>query len=174
MGIDIVALLGKSGCGKSTVGKQMAKLGWGYVSTGDLARQMAEKNPLIDDELSVGNMAPESQMRQAVKDWLAGCGHTRVIIDGMPRKSSQVEFLSQLSEDVTFILFDITDELATERLRARMRDDDTAATISIRLEFFNKNIAKIKKAAKDYALFTVDGSRPSYQVLDQVLEITGG
>ena len=66
-----IVLVGGPCSGKSSAGKLTAKkLDIEYISSGDIAREMAKHNNDIRDNLNNGNLAPEDQMRKSISDKL--------------------------------------------------------------------------------------------------------
>ena len=79
----VIALMGRAGSGKSTLGKRIAEeLGYKYLSTGDLARTLPDL-----DWQAKGQFAPEDQIRAMVTQAIAGATEPVIILDGMPRPS---------------------------------------------------------------------------------------
>src|SRR5690606_16879138 len=96
--VNVVALLGAPGSGKSTIATLIAnQLGWHYLSTGDIARQIAEEQNL--DFLERGTLAPEHAIRDRVSLVLQSYSGG-FVIDGMPRIPEQVDFLADLVRPV--------------------------------------------------------------------------
>lgn len=138
--VDAVALLGAPGSGKSTIATLVAnQLGWHYLSTGDIARQIAEEQDL--DFLERGDLAPEDAIRDRVS--LVLQSHSGgFVIDGMPRIPEQVDFLDGLVKPLYVRLF-VDEDIILNRLRVRRRDDDTEGAIAQRIRIYNENIEAI-------------------------------
>lgn len=147
-----VILIGPPCSGKSTVGKQLASnIGYEYVSSGDIARKMAEEDGTIDS-LNAGKMAPEDRMREEIGDILNQGNN--IILDGFPRFTEQYEWLVDRFSDrkFAFILVDAPTLLLFNRVIARGRADDTAFTE--RLEYYIKNtVSMINQIDCDCALY---------------------
>lgn len=95
------------------------------------------------------------------------------VLDGYPGSVAQAEFLDTLLDTVEFepltvIYLDIPDEVALERMQDRNRDDDKQGFGEERLRQFRANIAPILDYYKDEGLFTVDGTKPLYEVTREV------
>jgi len=168
----IVSLFGKPGSGKSTLGKAIASsMGWRYLSTGDIARQMAQDDPVSDSELAMGQMAPEAGMRSRVAASVAG--DDVVVLDGMPRTPEQVPFVIGLADRVIFIEIEITNEEAHLRLQARGRSDDIAQTVNNRLYIYKTRTQRAIVAAnkRGNRVWAVNGMRDAHDVAAQVMSI---
>src|SRR5690606_1864986 len=128
--VNVVALLGAPGSGKSTIATLVAnQLGWHYLSTGDIARQIAEEQDL--DFLERGDLAPEDAIRDKVSSVLQS--HSGgFVIDGMPRIPEQVDFLADLVKPLYVRLF-VDEDIILNRLRMRGRDDDIEEVIVQRI-----------------------------------------
>lgn len=127
-----VILLGKSNCGKSTLGKVVArKTNIRYISSGDIARSMK------DTSINNGDLAPESEMRNAVLDEITSVDES-FILDGFPRFYEQYEWLNQMvGYDLIYIMVDAPDEQIISRANNRGRSDDKS--IGTKLEFYKNN-----------------------------------
>ena len=134
----VIALMGRAGSGKSTLGKRIAEeLGYKYLSTGDLARTLSDL-----DWQAKGQFAPEDQVRAMVTKAIAEATEPVVILDGMPRMADQVYFLMD-SYDVSFICVVVDEEVARARLMERGRTDDTDRAIEERLATYRRNAPAI-------------------------------
>lgn len=147
--MEAISLLGMAGSGKSTIGKILAeKLGFAYISTGDIARQLE-----IDKSWEkAGNLAPEEIMRDAFVDKINRCmkdDFDGIIIDGMPRIPDQVNFLCSIFDKLGFIEIDVPIDVAKDRLYSRNRSDDKFEAIEKRLNTFNNNICGIESRIYD-------------------------
>lgn len=81
----IFALVGRPGSGKSTVGKIVAsETGVVYVSSGDIAREIASGSNEFMASLKNGAMAPEEVMREKIAERIDACIDMGkdVILDG--------------------------------------------------------------------------------------------
>lgn len=134
----VIALMGRAGSGKSTLGKRIAEeLGYKYLSTGDLARTLPDL-----DWQAKGQFAPEDQIRAMVTQAIAGATEPVIILDGMPRMRDQVYFLMDLY-DVSFVCMVIDEDVARARLVKRQRTDDTYRAIEKRLMTYRHNAPAI-------------------------------
>lgn len=143
----VIALIGRAGSGKSTIGKKFAeKHQCKYISTGDLARSMSD----LSWEAR-GNLAPEDLIRQMVLDEIAVAKESVIILDGMPRIADQVYFLVDHFDDVQFVRIVCEEHEAIRRLKARGRTDDTESAINARMATYNANIVSITNVIDGFA-----------------------
>ena len=134
----VIALMGRAGSGKSTLGKKVAEeLGYKYLSTGDLARTLSDL-----DWQAKGQFAPEDQIRAMVCEEITKATEPVIILDGMPRMADQIYFLMDLC-DVSFICVVVDEEVARARLMKRGRTDDTNKAIEERLAIYRRNAPAI-------------------------------
>lgn len=142
-----IVILGAPGSGKSTIGKGLAdRLGYHYVSTGDLARQLVEQG--MDDTWQLmGDFAPEHQIRQAFAENIKG--HQAVVVDGMPRKVDQVTVLEGHFDEITCINLVAEMDTLVKRLVGRGRVDDQEKIIKLRVRKHNQQIRQILEKIKD-------------------------
>lgn len=135
----IFALVGRPGSGKSTVGKIVAKeTGAVYISSGDIAREIANESDEFMASLKNGAMAPEEMMREKIAERIDTCidKDKDVILDGFPRFIGQNTWLKQRYGSVTMIGFDIPYKESIARLSSRGRYDDGSCIQ--RNEFYDK------------------------------------
>ena len=138
-----IVLVGAPCSGKSAAGKLVAsKMNIGYISSGDIAREMAKHDAQVGNDLSNGKMAPEVKMRNSIQNklWrhLIEKDNDIVILDGFPRFGEQAEWLYSILPKyiiIHYVLFDIT-SLSTiiERSAHRGRDDDKS--LERRLKYY--------------------------------------
>ena len=142
-----IVILGAPGSGKSTIGKGLAdRLGYHYVSTGDLARQLVEQG--MDDTWQLmGDFAPEHQIRQAFAENIKG--HQAVVVDGMPRKVDQVTVLEGHFDEITCINLVAEMDTLVKRLVDRGRVDDQEKIIKLRVRKYNQQIRQILEKIED-------------------------
>lgn len=165
--MQIIVLMGIAGSGKSTVGRLVAeRLGWRYLSTGDIARKHIGG---MWQEL--GMPAPESEMKMAF-DYameLLSSNNDCVVLDGLPRKVEQIDYLTRWTDNPLYYVIDVDVETAKERLHERGRADDTESAIAMRLSNFKSSHAKIMKAI-EHPVVTIDGvTRNPEQIADIIV-----
>lgn len=127
-----IVLVGGPCSGKSSVGKLVAKkLDIEYISSGDIAREMAKHDSAIDNSLNNGNLAPEEQMRKSIWSRLFHCFDEMyedvAILDGFPRFGEQAEWLRKIlpaSINIKYVLFHVPMSTIIERSMHRNRADD--------------------------------------------------
>lgn len=170
-----VIIFGKPGSGKSTIGKEFASMyGYEYISSGDVARKMADDNPEIGIMLAAGKMAPEMMMRTMIKHMVSQCvNHDRnFVLDGFPRFKYQDIYLDDMFPALPLIrvLVDVTDNVAYERSANRGRIDDSA--FMTRLRYYYDNTEELAK----YCAITIDnneGGKQAYELADKLyLEVS--
>ncbi|HEX5583551.1 adenylate kinase [Gaiella sp.] len=146
-------VLGPQGSGKGT---QAARLSEDHsiphVSTGEMFRAaIAAGTGLgrrVEPILASGDLVPDdltvSLIRERLSEPDAGKGF---VLDGFPRNLAQAEgldaMLAEIDRELDAVLFfDLSDEIAVERLRGRAedegRDDDTPEAIARRLEIYHE------------------------------------
>ena len=101
-----VVLVGGPCSGKSSTGKIAAEiLDAVYISSGDIARNMAQDSDIIKNDLMLGRLAPEDNMRNAISNrlwyYFKRMDRDIVILDGFPRFGDQAKWLhEELSHNI--------------------------------------------------------------------------
>lgn len=142
--ISSIVLIGAPGSGKTEIGKTLAKqTGYNYISSGDIAREMAKVDNNTSSALANGKLAPEEMMRHHLSTTIvqAVC-HGGMILDGCPRNIDQYKWLkSIIPNDLTaYVHIDVDLSICTDRLISRMRNDDSRDIINTRLAYYTENI----------------------------------
>lgn len=162
-----LVILGKQGAGKGT---QCALLvehyGIPHVSTGDMlraavaagtelglkAKAVMDAGDLVSDELILGIVRERLAESDAAKGFL---------LDGFPRTEAQADGLFELLSPGTVDLainLDVPDEVVTQRMLERGREDDTPEAIARRLELYEAETAPLLSYFEGRGrLVTVDG-----------------
>ncbi len=148
-----IVFLGKSGSGKDTQAEILAKkielvL---YISTGDLFREMQNKDTLIakktEEVLSKGGLIPAwlaSFMWQKELSEKLKYGQN-IIFPSSPRRLPEAKELDEVLEWLErglseAVLVDIPDEEVMTRLLKRSRFDDTEENIKERIAWFKSEV----------------------------------
>lgn len=157
-----VVLFGKCGSGKDTLAKHIVnKYNYIEINTGNIFREMADRGDEKGVELknkywAGGNLVPDGEVSELVKRYVLDVKNANLVFNGFPRSEHQLQYLiNNILGDrkVLFIILNITDETAFERLGARGRQDDTPEVIARRLEVYKKNMNNIPKLlAKKYKM----------------------
>jgi adenylate kinase len=139
-----IIFIGPPCSGKSTIAKEICKkLDLIYISSGDIARRMAEDNDDIKGRLDSGQMAPEYKMRTMIYHDITRClDHNRsFVLDGFPRFLEQYEWLINTFGELKFmcVYVNASDDTIYSRYRKRGRSDDGADSFKYRVDYFNAN-----------------------------------
>lgn len=168
--MKIISLIGRAGCGKSTIGRMLAeRMNYAYISTGDLARTLADKS-----WVKGGALAPEQALREEFLKAVNECTKKGIIVDGMPRIPDQVNFLNAVVDEVIFIEIYVPRHIAKERLLDRGRNDDTDVAIENRFKVFDDNIYGIVMAIAEHGnkfeTYTNDGDVNIGSLISEMIE----
>lgn len=131
-----IIIVGPPGSGKSSIGKSLSQsLGIKYVSSGDIARLMGERDPKVAEILRNGGLAPEEAMRTAIKNVIT-VGDS-FILDGFPRNLQQLNLMYAwfIGKEFTFIDVHCDPQICMDRMAYRCRMDDMAC--QARIDYFN-------------------------------------
>ena len=146
-------VLGPQGSGKGTQAKRIsAAHGIPHVSTGDMFRAAiasgTELGRRVDPILASGDLVPEELTVALIRERLSEeDARDGFVLDGFPRNLTQAEALDGMLAEIgrgldAVLFFDLSDELAVERIRGRAldedRDDDTPEAIGRRLAIYHQ------------------------------------
>jgi adenylate kinase len=102
----------------------------------------------VEPILASGDLVPDDLTVALIRERLSAPGASRgFVLDGFPRNLAQAEaldaMLAQIGHTLDAVLFfDLSDEIATERIHGRARDegreDDTAEAIARRLAIYHE------------------------------------
>lgn len=141
----ITILIGRPCSGKSTLGKNVASnLGIKYISSGDIARKLADGHKDAKESLDNGHLAPEEMMRSAILSEIKQ--YDNMILDGFPRFYDQYKWLLKRMphQKVIFMVVDVDVDTAYIRSMERNRSDD--GSFARRNQFYEENTVEMMKA----------------------------
>ena len=175
-----LVILGKQGAGKGTqCGLLVEHYGIPHISTGDMLRAAVEEGTdlglrasatmeageLVSDELILGIV----EERLAHQDAQLG-----FLLDGFPRTEPQAQgLIAMLAPNGIDVAIDISvpDDVVTERMLARGRDDDTPDAIQRRLELYQAETAPLLEFFSSRGVLTsVDGLGTELEVQARVVD----
>ena len=173
-----IVLIGPPCCGKSTICDILCnKLGkYAYISSGDIARKMAQGNAEAMESLNAGNMAPEDEMRSRVINEIYSCikRGEDFILDGFPRNMDQVKYLMECGICLQYIKLVVADDVIIRRAKRRMRSDDVS--VMKRLKYYKENTEPIIHHVGDYGVTLVmcgDAEYDAYKVHKTIQRMEG-
>lgn len=129
-----IILIGAPCSGKSEIGKFAADmLNAKYISSGDIAREIAKTDRTTNENLVKGKMAQEDLMRSEMYKILSDLNNDNIIvIDGFPRFKDQAKWLHMNFPEIIFkyIMVNVPLSQIIDRMSARGRTGDTKDRIS--------------------------------------------
>jgi len=146
-------VLGPQGSGKGTQAKRIsAAHGIPHVSTGDMFRAAITAGTglgrRVEPILASGHLVPDELTVALIRERLSEQDATDgFVLDGFPRNLAQADALDGMLAEIgrgldAVLFFDLSDELAVERIRGRAldegRDDDTPEAIGRRLAIYHE------------------------------------
>ena len=146
-------VLGPQGSGKGTQAKRIsAAHGIPHVSTGDMFRAAVtvgtELGRRVEPILASGDLVPDELTVALIRERLSEeDARDGFVLDGFPRNLTQAEALDGMLAEIgrgldAVLFFDLSDELAVERIRGRAldegRDDDSPDAIARRLAIYHE------------------------------------
>ncbi|MEX2291549.1 MAG: adenylate kinase [Mycobacteriales bacterium] len=167
-----VLLAGAPGAGKGTQAALLAyQLDVPHVASGDLVRQsIAAGTPAgaaARDAVARGDLVPDDVIVEILRSTLVLAGSRGgYVLDGFPRTLAQAVTVDRVfgasgaSVEVVVHL-DVPDDVLTERLLARGREDDSTAVIDHRLAVYrSQTLPMLDWYAQHQQLIVVDGDAP--------------
>lgn len=137
-----IVLIGKTGCGKTTLAERLAdQHDIPHISSGNIAREMGDKNPTTRNALDRGMFAPEEAMRIEIRQRLesAQVESGGFVVEGFPRTTAQmIALLSWIDTVPTFIHLRCETMECISRLVARKREDDNPDALARKFETFDE------------------------------------
>ena len=146
-------VLGPQGSGQGTQAKRIsAAHALPHVSTGDMFRAAiasgTELGRRVEPILASGDLVPDELTVALIRERLSEeDARDGFVLDGFPRNLTQAEALDGMLAEIgrgldAVLFFDLSDELAVERIRGRAldedRDDDTPEAIGRRLAIYHE------------------------------------
>ena len=128
-------VLGPQGSGKGTQAKRIsAAHALPHVSTGDMFRAAiasgTELGRRVEPILASGDLVPDELTVALIRERLSEeDARDGFVLDGFPRNLTQAEALDGMLAEIgrgldAVLFFDLSDELAVERIRGRALDED--------------------------------------------------
>lgn len=122
-----IVLLGSPASGKGTQANLLCeKFNLYHLSTGDVARKLADKNERIKDLINSGKLIPAEEMTMHVINFLSNekPDLKNILFEGFPRFISQYEALSNFlitkGDDIDLIIsLEVSQEEAIKRISSR-------------------------------------------------------
>ena len=178
---DRVKLLfiGPPGAGKGTqAGKVAGRLGIPHVSTGDMFRDHVARGTdlgkRVDEIMKAGDYVPDEVTVAMLSERIAqDDARAGLILDGFPRTEAQVESLDELLGEGGLdhvVVFEVDEDMLTERLLERGRADDTEETIRIRFRIYLEQTQPLIDIYRERGITVfVDGIGEVEEVTERIL-----
>jgi adenylate kinase len=133
----IFVFIGMPGSGKGTQAEKLVKeFGFRHIALGDILRSYTEKNNEISREIKdlidKGKLISDDIANKIIADEIRSSQENNIILDGYPRKVSQLRFLENnfLDKDIFVVYFKVRKESLVKRLLDRVVCKDCKSTFS--------------------------------------------
>lgn len=181
--------IGRSGSGKGTQvelfmqelkGRNIKFL---HIETGALLREYA-KGPsyiqkIVKNLIEAGELAPDPVVVGTWIEYLVKnfTGVEQLVFDGAPRKLVEAVFLDSTMQFLQIkkykiINIDVSREVCTQRLLARMRKDDTPSAIENRMNWFEEDVVpalQFFRTNNDCVVWDVNGEQTPEAIHDEIM-----
>ncbi len=175
-----VLFIGMPGSGKGTQARLLIPFGFKHINIGKIIRnQMKKKNSFLKnfkEHYSEGTLLSDDLISKIIKRAINS--NKKYILDGAGRNMSQAKSLLKEKLIDSVIYFSLTEKIATERLKGRMkkskskRSDDNIATFKKRIEIFKKQTKPVLKLFKNKSKFyEIDASDSIKKIHDDVKRV---
>lgn len=175
-----ILLLGAPGSGKGTLGEKIARQGYNPIVAGDILRNARETDTelgrRIKEIMGKGNLLPDEIINEIIASRLPYIKQP-YLLDGYPRKLSQVKFFETISTIELVIYLEITDEILKERILNRGKtsnriDDQSIDIINNRIEQYkSETFPLVEYYTKKGILHTIDTNKSPDEVYIEFGEI---
>lgn len=177
----IVLLFGAPGTGKSTYARYLAeKTGLTWISTGNILRQMSERDEKIRAVMNSGQLISDQEVNRLVFAKLSEIGDS-FILDGFPRTLGQAQsfadFLGSKNWQIDRIYhLKVPVETVVARMTARGRGDDTPESIRKRFNVFEELTKPVIEYFENSGVkkFDIDNTPPIAEVKKQFDQTLNG
>ena len=141
-----IVLLGPPGSGKGKQAEHLREDGWLTLSTGDLLREARSQGTELGGKaaeyMDRGDLVPDDLIVALIGDELEGRDDASIVLDGFPRTVAQADALAGAlaprgRELTSVVLIDVPDDVVTERISGRGREDDDPETVRERLHVYH-------------------------------------
>ena len=174
-----LVILGKQGAGKGTQCTLLVDhFGIPHISTGDMLRAAVSEGTELGLKAKVimdaGDLVSDDLILGIVEERLAQPdAENGFLLDGFPRTDAQaqglVEMLAPQGIDIA-IDIEVPDDVVTQRMLARGRDDDTPEAIQRRLQIYQEETAPLLHFFSSRGvLAAVDGLGTEQEVQNRII-----
>lgn len=177
----MILIVGAPGSGKSAQAElieEEANVKW--LSTGVLLREKASEDQ--KERMEQGELLDDAEVEDILHEAVSEVSNgTRILIDGFPRRESQVQwfrgYIKAARRDLEAIVHVIVPEdVVVERLSSRGRADDNEETVRARYKLYETEILPMldHMAQRGTRIINVDGNRPVDEIHEEIMSALKG
>jgi len=180
-------LFGMQGCGKGTQAWKLLELfdnEYSYFSTWDVFRALISKSNAIGDyakfKMNAGLLISDEVTISIFYTYFLTVLDSKqsMLLDGYPRTKKQIDDLFALVEkegrEIIWVFFDLSEEEAIKRMKARGRDDDTDEAIRLRLQqYYDKTVPVIDYFDSKGTLIRINADNGIDEIFEEFKKVVG-
>ncbi|MBI2007158.1 MAG: nucleoside monophosphate kinase [Candidatus Blackburnbacteria bacterium] len=171
-----IIILGPQGSGKSTQAQLLSQeLNLPLLDVGSLLRLKAQEETeagrKIKGLVERGELVDDLTTTALLREELSGKKYEEgFVMDGAPRTVNQARLLEGIVKPDKVFYLAVPDEVNTERLIKRGRQDDTPKIIETRLKLYHENTQPALDYYKEKVILEkVDGTKTQDEVFQEIL-----
>lgn len=177
----MILIVGPPGSGKSYQAERIQKeANVKWLSTGVLLREKA--SPEQQDRMEHGELLEDAEVEDILHTAVSEVSNgTRILIDGFPRRESQVQWFRGYAKaarrDLEAIIhIEVPEEVVVQRLVDRGRIDDKESIVRNRYQDYQREIVPMVEhmESRGTRVIRVDGNRDKDVIHDEIMTALKG
>ena len=174
--MDMILIIGPTGAGKTSQAKQLARNNpnYAHIELGELLRQSTD--PKVKELMKAGELVDDELVARLVVEKIKELSKEETpILDGFPRRMSQVELFEKMLENINrevecVILLKVSPQVTQGRLAKRGRLDDIIQAIRRKRQIFLDETIKVVEHYRQQGLVREVDGEDSLEEVDRRIQ----